>query len=115
MSYGPVKVFSGSIASGASTLTSIDVSKSWSRVYVELPTMSTAAELAVYGSSDGTTFRPVFERVATSSVQYQALVVASGVGANGGVAELAAPLQYLQFRASAVVSGGVALKLVCID
>lgn len=115
MSYGPVKVFTASIASGASTLTSIDVSKSYSRIFIELPTMSTATTFDVFTSSDGTTFRPVFERVNTAPVQYQALTIQSGVGANGGIAELITPIRYIQLRGAAVVSGGVVVNALCID
>lgn len=115
MSFGPIKVFSGSIASGASTLTAIQLSNGYSKVFAEVSTMSTAAALDVYGSTDGTTFYPLFERVNTAPVQYQALTVASGVGANGGAAPLNVAAPYVQFRASAVVSGGVTIKLICWD
>lgn len=115
MSFGPVLYFSGSISSGASTLTSLDLSKSWSRVYLQLPTFSTAAELSVYGSYDNSTFVPIFERINTAPVQYQALVVTTGVASSGGIAQFVAPMQYLQLRASAVVSGGVAVQAICVD
>jgi hypothetical protein len=115
MSYGPIKVFTGQIASGASTLTSVYLDKSYSRVFAEISTMSTAAAFDVWGSSDGSTFRPVFERTNTAPVQYQTLTVASGVGANGGVAPLDVAYPYVQFRASAVVSGGVTIKIICSD
>lgn len=115
MSYLPVKVFSGSIASGASTLTSLDVSQSWRKIFVVVPTMSTAAEISVYGSSDNSTFYPVFERINTAPVQYQNLLITTGVASSGGIADLVSPLRYLQFRTSAVVSGGVAMQAICID
>lgn len=116
MSYGPVKVFSGSIASGASTLTSVELGgKAWSRVYVDVGTMSTAAALDVFQSTDGATFVPVFERVATAPVQYQTLTVASGVATSGGRVPLDVQGPYVQFRASAVISGGCAIKVICVD
>lgn len=109
----PVTVYIGSMASGASTLTSIDVTRSWGKIYADIQTMSTGAELAIYGSSDGTTFKPVYERVNTAPVQYQALTV--GTATTGGIVELAQAGRYFQFRASAVVSGGVVIKLICRD
>lgn len=115
MSYEPVKVFSGSIASGASTLTSVDIVKSWNKVYIELPTMSTATTFSVFGSSDNTNFRPVFNRaVSTQAVFYTTMTVESQVGANGGIAEFTAPLRYIQLRGDAVVSGGVEVNFICI-
>ena len=115
MSSGPRLIFTGSIASGASTLTSIHLDKSYSRIYAEIGTMSTAAAITVFGSTDGTTFKQAFERVNTAPVQYQTLTVASGVGANGGTVPLDANYPYVQFQASAVVSGGVSIKLICVD
>ncbi len=118
MSAGPIKVFTGTVASGASTVTFNlgENPRSFSQVYVELSSMSTAAEFAVWGAPTSTdTYRPVFERVNTAPVQYQTLVVNSGVGANGGCAPLAIAYPNIQLRASAVVSGGVTVKLICWD
>lgn len=114
MSYGPLKVYTASIASGASSV-SLALDRAYSTLYGELSTMSTAAAIDLWGSTDGTTFRPVFERVNTAPVQYQTMVVASGVGANGGVFPINTIYPYLQFRASAVVSGGVTVKLIGVD
>ena len=113
MSYGPISVFAGSIASGESTLTSVDLSKAWSRVYVEVPSMSTAVGMDVYGSSDNSTFRPVFSRTNTQVVAYQALTVATTV--TNGIAPLDVGTRYVQFRGSATVANGVAIKLICWD
>jgi hypothetical protein len=115
MSFGPITVFTGAIASGASTVTSIALPKAYKTIFAEISTMSTAAALDVFGSTDNVTFRPVFERINTAPVQYQTLAVASNVGANGGIAPLPAHYPYLQLRASAVVSGGVTFKIICSD
>lgn len=115
MSYGPVKIFAGTIASAASTLTSLNLSKSWSKVYLQLPTFSTAAQLAVFGSTDNSTFYPLIERVATVPPQFQSYTVGTGVASSGGIIQLDTPMQYLQFRASAVVDNGVALNAICVD
>lgn len=116
MSYMPSKVFTGTIASGASTVTSIDISgQSYSRVFAQIGTMSTNAALSVYGSIDNSDFRPIYERVNTASVQWQAIVVATAT--TGGIVSLndVAGVRYVQFRASAVVSGGCTIKLICLD
>jgi len=113
MSFGPIKVFTVSIASGASTPSTISMDRGYSRVYAEVSSMSTAAALAVYGSTDGTSFRPVFERVNTAPVQYQALVIATN--AANGVAPIDCVFPFVQFRASATVTDGVTIKLICVD
>ena len=115
MSYGPIQRYYGTIASGASTCTSIDLgSKAYSQRFLEVSTMSTNAALTVFGSSDGTTFRQLYwTNRATSAVQFQAMTIATGV--INGIVPLDASVQYLQFRASAVVSGGCSLTVICSD
>ena len=117
MSYGPIQVFATTgIVSGASTLTIFTLPKAFSQLYCEFGTFSTAAETAIYGSSDGSTFRPVFERINTAPVQYQTLVVGSGIASSGGLIPISVyQVPYLQFRTSAVVSGGVTLKIIGVD
>lgn len=112
-----VTLYTGSIASGASSI-SIDVVKGWDRIYAQIPTMSTAAAIDVYGSTDNSTFYQLFNVVQTATTlwTYQSHVVGSAAGANGGIAPVYGQgCRYLQFRASAVVSGGVAMTLICSD
>lgn len=111
MGYGPVQVFSGvgAIASAASTGTYVDLGgKSYAKLAVQFPTMSTAAALTVYGAtaSDGT-FLPVHERVNTAPVQYQALTIATSTSGAWAVLE-PLPFRYVKFVASATVTDGVA-------
>lgn len=114
MSNYPIKPFSGAIASGASTV-SFALDKSWSSIYADVGTMSTGAAIAIYGSSDGTTWRALNERVNTATVQYQAVTIASATVVNGGVVPIPCGLAHYQFRTSAVVSGGVSFTIVCSD
>ncbi len=111
-SYGTTKVFNTNIASGASTATFI-LDKAYQRVFLEVGTMSTAAALDVYASGDGSFYRQVFERVNTAPVQYQSLTVATN--ATNAVVPIDVNAAYLQFRATAVVSGGVTMALHCSD
>jgi hypothetical protein len=105
------------IASGAATSSTIQLGeKAWSRTFVEvLGSMSTAASLDLWESLDGVTFFPACERVNTATLQYQPLAVATSVGASTGRAPIALNGPYVQFRASAVVSGGVLLNVTCKD
>lgn len=115
MSYGPIVSYSGVVASGASTV-SFQLPKAFSKVFVELSTMSTQVAFDIYGATEPAgTYRQVFERVNTAPVQYQSLTVASGVGANAGAAPIDCAYPNIQLRGSAVVSGGVNVKLICWD
>jgi len=116
MSYGPIKTFYGSIASGASTC-SFSLDKAYSKIYADVGTFSTAAEISVYGAAASTgTFRPVYKTVQTSTMQYQQVLITTAAVANGGVVPLYDCIHpNIQFRASAVVSGGVSIALYCVD
>ena len=108
------QVFTDSIASGAATSAGVSLQRSWSQVGVAIVTMSTSAQIAVQMSPDGgTTFFPVFVGVPnTSSVQANALNIASGVAAGGFISiPFAAP--HIRFVTTGVVSGGVSFKIVC--
>lgn len=113
------QVFSFTIASGASTSNNVDLgAKGWKVVQVQVGTMSTAAAISAQNSVDGgTTFYNVFHpTIASSTVGTPQVFIASGVGTNGGIAQIpAAGLNNLRFIASAVVSGGVAIKVICSE
>ncbi len=115
MSYGPKQKWSTVIASAASTSSYIDMGdKSYRRMGVYYGTMSTGAALTVYGGTTTTALYPVFERVNTSSVQYQALTVATNV--SGGWAYFdCPPFRYVQFVASATVTNGVTIQVSADD
>lgn len=115
MAYGQFMA-TGSIASGASTSGGIDLKAYRNDVFVYVGTMSTAAALTVQDSpDDGTTYYNKFVMANSATTQANAIVIASGVGANGGMIHLAGGARYVRFIASAVVSGGVQFKVVGND
>lgn len=58
MSYGPVTVYSTVIASGATVGSAITMGRSFSRVYLQIPTLPSGT-LYIQGSADGSTFRRI--------------------------------------------------------
>lgn len=112
------RVFSFTIASGASTSDSVNLgSGAWKYVSVQVGTMSTAAAIGVQNAADGSTFYNVFHpTINSATVATPQVFIASGVGTNGGVAQIpVAGLNHVRFLATAVVSGGVAIKVICSD
>ena len=112
------KVFTDSIASGASTSGGVVIGANrYGRVAVQVGTMSTAAAIGVQATMDGSTFYNVFHpTINSATVATPQMYIASGVGTNGGITVL--PVgghEYIRFVASAVVSGGVQFKVICSD
>ncbi len=117
MTYGPIKVFTCGIASGASTSSYIDLGgKSFGRLAVNTNSMSTTAQLAVWGCDTATgTFFPILERVQnTASSGYNTFVVPTSTSGAWAVFE-APPFRYIEFISSAVVSGGVSITVIGSD
>lgn len=118
MSFGPLRVFSDSIASGASTSAGVNLVKAWSKVGIQISTMSTAASMNIQNSADGgTTFYYAYTgAVNTATSGAYPLAIASGVGTNGGYIILSdVALSYPRIVCTGVVSGGVQIKYVCLD
>ncbi len=112
MSYLPHKVFTGSIASAATTVSFV-LDRAYENVSFQIPTLSTSAEIKVFGSTDGATWYQVYQRVSTSSsVQYQAALITSGMGANGAIAVYGISQPYIQLRASGVIDNGATIKVI---
>jgi hypothetical protein len=112
MSFGPVVVYSTSIVSGTSTAY-FNLDKAWGKKQAFIGSLSTNAELTIYGSPDGSTWKVVFERVNTAPVQYQTLTVASS--ANNKMVPIDVGAQYIAFAASATVTDGASIKMICSD
>jgi hypothetical protein len=113
MSFGPVTVYPGVIASAASTA-AFDLTKSYRKIWADIPCFSTNIDITVYGSADGSTYRVVQERVPnTTSVQYQTLTIASA--ANNKVVPLDVGLRYVRLVGGVTVNDGGTINLICSD
>lgn len=59
MSYGPLSVFTATMASAGTVTSSLDLARSWKKVHLEVPTMASGADIYIQASSDNSTFRRV--------------------------------------------------------
>jgi hypothetical protein len=116
MAHGANRIFYGSIASGASTV-SFDLGQSWRTVYAEIGTMSTIAQVNIYaGASGAASYRQVYHTpVNSATVVVNPYVISNVVGTGGGTVPVPGGIQHMQFRTTAVVSGGVSFTIFCSD
>ncbi len=117
MSYGPYSVFTPTaIASGASTSGEADLARGWKNVMLVVGTMSTAAQIQVFASpTSGGTYQQVYHPAINSSTVATNPYLLTTLGTSGGIAPVPAGYRYMKFATTAVVSGGVALKVICSD
>ena len=77
MSYGPVVIFANSMASAGTLTSGSDLGKSWNKVYLEVPTMNSAAEIYIQASTNNSTFRRV--QVVADLIKSYSVSITSGV------------------------------------
>lgn len=109
-------IYTDQIASGASTSSGILFQGAYSRMQVQIPTMSTSTNMNIQHSVDGgTTWYNIFHPTINSATSATNLfVIASGVGTGGGVVPIAdTGYQQIRFVTGGVVAGGVIFKVVC--
>lgn len=120
MGYGPISVFSGTIASGASTSGEINLGRAWSQVYLNYGTMSTAMNMTVFAASgssgSGATYRVVYQPpINSATVACSVFTITSTVGVAGGIVPIPSGFQYIKAVLTGVVSGGLSVSVICSD
>lgn len=119
MSYGPVKVYSTSIASGAATAVFDFGEQAYFRAVLEKPTFSTGALLNFDASHDGSTWRTMYvshiDDTPAGSVSHVVFHATFTVGTatSAGFYELPLFTRYMRVTASAAVAGGATLRVYC--
>ena len=103
-----------SIASGASTSAGVDLGAYYPNVSVFVPTMSTGVSLNVQHSIDaGSNYYVMYHPpINSATVAINPVVISVTVGTGGGFVRLPFGGQCFRFVGAAVVSGGVALKVI---
>lgn len=113
MEFGPVKVFTVGYTGGQSFTSAFTFPNGIQTAFLEIPTMSTGADLYIQGSTDGSVYRRVMQDVpVTSSVQVNTFTVASAV-ANGRIVPIPVAAPYLKVEPSTAFSGSTSFKIIC--
>lgn len=115
MSYGASVFETATIASAASTSDGVVFGgRGFQQVNAYFPSMSTAAQITVQGSVDGTTYVRAFHPpINSSTVACNPIIIPSGVVTGGAYVQIpAAGFQAIRFVASDVVNNGLLIKVV---
>lgn len=120
MGYGPISVFSTTIASGVSTSTEVNLGRAWSQVYFSYGTMSTAMNMTVFAaekaSGSAGSYRLVYQPpINSATVACVPFTITSTVGVVGGCVPIPSGFQYIKAVLTGVVSGGLAVNVICSD
>ena len=112
MSYGPVKVFTCSIASAATLSGEVDLGHAWFAAYLEIASMTSNSQHFIQAaSSRGGTYRRVKLQPVSATVQSVDWSVASS--ASSCFVPLPAGLQFMKVETTATADSGQSYTIVC--
>jgi hypothetical protein len=117
MGHGLHQVFVKTMASADSVISGWDLGRAFSKVYLQIPTMSSNSALDVYASVDGSSFYQIRkEAVSTSTVQAHSYIVAASAAANGGIVPLPGGFRYYKIQATdSAPTAATTFKIICSD
>ena len=109
-----IKSLTASIASNGTLSEALELGyNGFEKVIIEIPTMSTAAAMKIYGSSDDTTYRYIYNsNPSTNTVEADILTLASS--SSGYFTELNTWAPYMKFQVTGTVCAAASIKVFCI-
>jgi hypothetical protein len=116
MGHGVFKAYSFSIAA-AGTTGVVNLGRSFQKVYLQIPTMTSAANLDIYASPDGSqTYYQLGKEVPnTTTVQSWSFTVNASAAANGRLVPIPAGLQYYRILVDSAPAGAQGFQMLCGD
>lgn len=100
------------MAAQGTTTNSIDLKQIWKEIYLEVPTMASASDFYIQGSTDDSTFRRIMQPVpVTTSVQAYDFRIASTV--TNRMIPIPANFQFYKIEASTANTAALEFNFVC--
>ena len=113
MSFGPYAKFTGTIASGATISSEIDLGRTWKSVYLDPTGASSAVRFQAAASSAGTYRQVYLPQPTTSTVQANIWTVSSAI--SGGMIQIPPGLRFFKIDTTASVANGLSFTVICSD
>lgn len=116
MGHGAYRAYSFTMAATAGSA-SVNLGRSFSRVYLQIPTMASSAGLDIYASPDGSqTYYQLGKEVAnTTTVQSWSFTVAASAAGSGRLVPIPAGLQYYKIVADSIPTTALGFQVLCGD
>lgn len=115
MSYGPLSVFTTTMASAGTSTGQVDLARSWKLVYLAVPSMTSNTQIHINAAAeDGATFRYTYHPMANaaSPTGFRFLI-------NSAVTNAMVPipngLRFIKVETTATVDNGCVFKIICSD
>jgi hypothetical protein len=116
MGHGQFTVYTATMAAAGTTAV-FDCGRSFRRVYLQVPTMTSVANLDIYAANvTGGSYYQVGKDVPnTTTIQSWSFTVAASAAANGRMVPIPDGLQVYKVVADSAPAGAQAFKLLCAD
>jgi hypothetical protein len=117
MGHGLFKAYSFTMGAAAGSA-SIDVSRAFSKVYLQVPTFASTTALDVYASPDGiqTYYQLSKEVPNTTTVQAWSFTIAASAMAGGRLVPLPAGVRFYKIiAADSAPAGALGFQMLCSD
>lgn len=113
MSYGPISVFTVTMASAGTLSSEISLGRAWKLAYLD-PTGANS-EVRIQGTTEaGGTYRQIYHpSINSSTVGANIFKIPSSV--SGGLIPIPTGLKFLKVETTAAVTNGQAFKIICSD
>lgn len=117
MGHGVFRTYSFTMAATAGSA-SVNLGRSFDKVYLQVPTMASATGLDIYASPDGSqTYYQLGKEVPnTTTVQSWSFTVAASAAANGRLVPIPAGLQFYKIISSdSAPTAALGFQVLCAD
>lgn len=114
MSYGPLSIFTLSMASGSTTTSGADLARSWKNTFLEIPSLVTNTEIYVLGGSSDSNYRRVFHPQSNSVIATSVQFLISSATTNALVL-IPNGIRFIKIVTSSAISDGCIFKIICSD
>lgn len=112
MNFTPIKVYSVGYSGAVSFSSAYTFPNSTTKAYLEVPTLSTACDIYIQGSSDGVNYRRIMQDVPNSStVQANTFTIASA--ATNRIVPLPAVFPYMRIEPSTAPTSSATFNVIC--
>lgn len=116
MGHGAYKAYSFTMAATQGSA-AVNLGRSFTRAYLQIPTMASAANLDIYASPDGAqTYYQLGKDVPnTTTVQSWSFTVAASAAAGGRLVPIPTGLQYYKIVADSIPTTALGFQILCGD
>lgn len=117
MGFGPSRVYTATMAAAGTTATFQNMGRAFDKIYLQVPTMVSAANLDIYVSADnGTTFYQLSKEVPnTTTVQCWSFTVNATAAANGRMVPIPGGMDAYKIVADSAPAAATTFKVICGD